>query len=238
MRSDVSILVVTGLPRSGTTFVDRALAALPGVLALGEPFHASPELRAAQHPGLQAWRNGECPRRWLRGVDHQGKVLTLKLLSGQLPPADITDVVRLGHTIVCERHPLASLVSLKQAIASDVWNRLSENGRDLFGRPITEEALANAARPVPLEKIEIERHLVRYHQHERRCERLTWRIPFSAIVEHPGQVCQWLGQWLSVDSPRAATERLHPEPLPTRVANWDEVRRWFSLPEYRHLEEW
>ena len=134
----------------------------------------------------------------------------------------------------------AALVSGEPAIASDLWNRLSDTGRDHFGRPITPDAAASAGVQVPvtLGRDEIERQLTRYRQHGRICERLTWRVPYPAALA--GEALPRVASWLGIDPRdlRPATLRLHPEPLPDRVANWEVVRRWFPLPEYQHLEEW
>jgi hypothetical protein len=230
----ISILVTAGVARSGTTFVERAVASLPGVLGVGEPFHEDADLRTVlAPPSLRSWVRGECPRRWLSAIPRKDKILSLKLLAGQLSPPDTTDVLRIGYTIVCERHPLVCLISESQARASGVWNKMAD-GRGMFGTPEG----AYDPRPAVLARDVIDPYLDRYRKFYRQCQGLTWRIRFREIVEDPAGVCDRLGRWLGTDAPQPVTERMNPAPIAERVANWDQIQRWYPLPEYRHLEEW
>jgi len=93
--------------------------------------------------------------------------------------------------------------------------------------------------PIRLEYDEV-RHYVDYHQ---RFEGHLAALPnlrivhFNEIVIDPCEVCRRIGSWLNAEPPQPMTQRMNPMAIHRRVTNWDQVRSWFPLSEYRFLEE-
>lgn len=230
-----SLIVISGMARSGTTFIDRAIASLPNVESLGEAFHAVPSLRTSWNQRVQPWTNDADPADWLASIRTESDVLSVKILAGQLPDHAVQDILSVGYQLIlCRRHPLACIVSARQAKNSRVWNRMND-GRGMFGG--IDPLYSNT--PIRLEYDEVAPYLEFHRQFDERLSALpnVHIVHFNEIANDPHEVCQRIGWWLKVDPPLPMTQRLNPMGMPSRVENWDQVRSWFPVSEYRFLEE-
>jgi Sulfotransferase domain len=227
-------LVISGMARSGTTFVDRAIASLPNVESLGEAFHAAPGLRTSWNQRVQPWKNDANPVDWLASIRTESNILSVKLLAGQLTDHAVHDILGMGQLILCRRHPLACIVSARQAKNCGAWNRMND-GKGMFGG--IDPPYSNT--PIRLEYDELAQY-VDYHQRfeERLAALPNVRIVhYNEIASDPREVCQRIGLWLNAEPPQPMTQRMNPMAMHCRVVNWDQVRSWFPLNEYRFLEE-
>ncbi len=229
-----SLLVISGMARSGTTFIDRAIASLPNIESLGEAFHAAPRLRTAWNQRIQPWTNDVNPVDWLASIRTQASILSVKILAGQLPDHAVHDILCMGQLLLCRRHPLACIVSARQAKNCGVWNRMND-GKGMFGG--IDPPYSSA--PVRLEYDEVAPYLDFHRRFEERLAALpnVRIIYFNEIASDPREVCQRIGLWLNAEPPEPMTQRINPMAMHCRVVNWDQVRSWFPLSEYRFLEE-
>lgn len=227
------LIVVTGLPRTGTTFVERSLAGLPNVIAPGEPFHGSEPLRTVWARQLPTWQKTECPLRWLDQVRREhvadGQTLLIKVLLEQLSAEQFAKIIRSGETIVCERDPLDTLVSLKQAQASGMWNVLSD-GRGMFGKMAMPAKYSPEPVMIALHELAAQQEL--HRRLAKATETLPWRIRYGDILENPLQICARLGEWLQMPPPAPGTRRVVDLPRRERIANWLEIVE-HELPRLR-----
>lgn len=234
LRKMHSLLVVSGMARSGTTFVERAIASLPHVESLGEAFHAAPGLRTSWNQRVQPWTNDANPVDWLASIRTESNVLSVKILAGQLPDHAVHEILGMGQLILCRRHPLACIVSARQAKNCGAWNRMHD-GKGMFGG--IDPPYSDA--PIRLEHDELGQYLDYHQRFEERLAALpnVRIVLFNEIASDPHEVCQRIGGWLDVVPPQPMTQRMNPMAMHRRVVNWDQVRSWFPLSEYRFLEE-
>jgi LPS sulfotransferase NodH len=181
-------------------------------------------LRTVWARRLPTWNKSECPIRWLDEVRREhvdaGQTLLIKLLFGQLSDDQFGEIIHGSETIVCERDVLDTLVSLKQAQASGVWNVLSD-GRGMFGnKSIPAE---HAPLPVTILPSELQAQRELHRRFATATENLPWRICFRDIVEKPLEACARLGEWLGMSVPAPTTRRVVARPLHERIANWLEI---------------
>jgi hypothetical protein len=228
-------LLILGLPHSGTTCVERAIAQTAGIVAPGEPFHGTVEIRTTWAKELRPWREGTCPLEWIRQTAHAVAPARLvsKVLYSQLSPQHARQLLELGDCVLCRRHPLWQYVSLEQAVVSNVWNRLRD-GRDMFGYP----ACAYEPRPVVIQRGKWEQHLAQWRAAHEVWQQVARRIDYPALLKTPGEVCAELAaRFQLAGTPAIVTEKLHLQPLCSRIANWQDVQAWVNWEEFAELDE-
>lgn len=228
-------LLILGQARSGTTCIERAIAQTAGVVAPGEPFHGTEEIRTAWAKELTPWREGTCPLEWIRQMARAVAParLAIKVLYSQLSPQHARQLLELGDCVLCRRHPLWQLVLLEQAVLSNVWNRLRD-GRDMFGYP----AGAYEPRPVVIQRDKWEQHLAQWRAAQVVWQQVATRIDYPTLLQSPHEVCTELAARLQLaGTPVIVTEKLHHQPLSSRIANWHQVQAWVKWGEFAELEE-
>lgn len=156
-------------------------------------------------------------------VDVAPARLVVKALETQLPASDFTRLTAAGDAVCCLRHPLTQFVSWKQALATDVWNRLTD-GRGGFGKP------AKPYRPtaVAVDFDELRAYVAHWRAVNTVLADVPRPIPYPRILNDPSSVCNDLAARLSLTAPPPiGTIRLNSNSLAERIANWHEVTSWF-----------